>query len=474
MDIAVLTTEVYTLPPLNAQAGEAMAIETSQSQSFMSLPNRRTQSRREIDKRLLRRDRELDAARRISEALFEHLTADELATKALQTALKIVGAENGSILLADRETRQLVFRHSIGPNPVKTGTAIPWDQGIAGEVFHSGKPVVIQNVKADPHHFAGIDQLTGYQTRDLIAIPLKRWEGEQIGVLEVLNKRDGVLDEEDVAVLAIVSAIAAASIEQARLFQEAKLAEVARIVGNIGHDIKNLLMPVVCGTGLLESEIKDLLGSNTELPPEKARESFALCSEVIGMVRSSTQRIQDHVKQIADCVKGLSAPPEFAPCQLSRVMESVFETLRWMASQKQVELRSEKLDQLPAIMADERRLFNAFYNLVNNAIPEVPAGGSVTVTGQRSPGGDQILLSVADTGRGMTPEVRDSLFTSKAKSSKAGGTGLGTKIVKDVVDAHAGTISVQSTLGVGTTFTISIPYRAAGNPITPTSKPSPN
>jgi signal transduction histidine kinase len=291
----------------------------------------------------------------------------------------------------------------------------------------------------------------------MIALPLKRWEGEQIGVLEVLNKRDGVLDEEDVAMLSIVSAIAAASIEQARLYQEAKLAEVARIVGNIGHDIKNLLMPVVCGTGLLETEIKDLISATKALPPEKTRESFTLCSEVIGMVRSSTQRIQDHVKQIADCVKGLSSPPEFALCKIPKVVESVFETLRWIATQKQVALCSEKLDLLPDIMADERRLFNAFYNLVNNAIPEVAVGGSVTITGHFEPDHQRVRLSVIDTGRGMPPEIRDSLFTSRAKSGKAGGTGLGTKIVKDVVDAHAGTIHVDSTVGVGTTFTLVLP-----------------
>lgn len=434
-----------------------MTIEPTLNQPFIPFPNRRMQARREDDLRFLRRDRELDAARRISEALFEHLTTDELAEKALQIALEVVGAENGSILLADLETRRLVFRHAIGPNPVKPGTAIPWDEGIAGEVFHSGKPVVISNVKTDPHHFEGIDRLTGYQTRDMIAIPLKRWEGQQIGVLEVLNKRDGVLDEDDMAILVIVSAITAAAIEQARLHQEAKLADVARIVGDIGHDIKNLLMPVICGTGLLESEIKDLLACASELPPDKTRESFALCSEVIDMVRGSTQRIQDHVKQIADCVKGLSAPPEFTPCQLPRIVESVFETLRWLAAKKDVALRSESLDRLPAIRADERRLFNAFYNLVNNALPEVPAGGSVTISGQLEADGRRVRIIVADTGRGMPPEIRDSLFTLRAKSSKTGGTGLGTKIVKDVVDAHGGTISVESEPGKGTSFFLSLP-----------------
>jgi len=68
-------------------------------------------------------------------------------------------------------------------------------------------------------------------------------------------------------------------------------------------------------------------------------------------------------------------------------------------------------------------------------------------------------ITVADTGKGMPPEIRDTLFTPVAKSSKRGGTGLGTKIVKDVVDAHNGKISVESQLGIGTTFHIYLPLR---------------
>jgi signal transduction histidine kinase len=419
--------------------------------------DRRRAVRRDEDRRLQRRAREIEAARRVSEALFEHLTPDELVGKALRTALEVVNAESGSILLADRESRQLVFRHSLGVSRVKVGTAIPWDQGIAGDVFHSGQPVVIANVKADRRHFPGIDEQTGTSTRDMIVLPLKRWQGEPIGVLTCLNKRAGRLDDDDVALLAIVSAITATAIEQARLHQEAKLAEVARLLGDIGHDIKNLLMPVVCGTGLLEGEVKELLASHTALTFDKAKASFQLCTEVIGMVRTSTQRILDHVKQIADCVKGLSAEPEFAPGSVRRVVESVFETVRWLATDNGIALKTEGLETLPAIRMDERRLFNAFYNLVNNALAEVPAGGSITVAGKHDPVRQCVWLRVVDTGCGMPPDVRDSLFTAQAKSRKAGGTGLGTKIVKDVIDVHGGAITVDSTLGVGTTFTLVLP-----------------
>lgn len=426
---------------------------------------RRAVQRREDDQRRARKDRELEAARRISEALFEHLTPDELVARALRTALDVVQAESGSILLADPASQQLIFHHSIGDSPVKAGIAIPWDKGIAGSVFQSGEPLVIRNVKLDPRHLPVIDELTAHTTHDLVAIALKRWEGDPIGVLEVLNKRGGLLNEDDVAILSIISAITASSIEQARLHQEAKLAEVVRLLGDISHDIKNLLMPVVCGAGLMQGELKDLLEDSLKRGDKQAKESFDRCNEVVRMVENSTRRIQDRVKQIADCVKGLSTSPEFAPCRLDKVVNEVRETLKWWADQNEVSIQTSGIEQTPVIMADERRLFNAVYNLINNAITEVPAGGKVTIAAKEEPVGVGLHITVADTGKGMPPEIRDALFTPGAKSSKRGGTGLGTKIVKDVVDAHHGKITVESQLGVGTTFHIYLPLRPPVSPV---------
>ena len=150
---------------------------------------------------------------------------------------------------------------------------------------------------------------------------------------------------------------------------------------------------------------------------------------------------------------------ETGPCRLSRIVKEVIETLDWCADQKGVAIQTSGLDQVPELVADERRLFNALYNLINNAIPEVPRGGQITIAAKEEPVGVSLHITVADTGKGMPPEIRDTLFTPVAKSSKRGGTGLGTKIVKDVVDAHNGKISVESQLGIGTTFHIYLPLR---------------
>lgn len=243
----------------------------------------------------------------------------------------------------------------------------------------------------------------------------------------------------------------------AQLLEEAKIAEVARVLGGIAHDIKNMLMPIQTGVELLESDLKDHFGALPAAEAKKAASSQEIVREVIAMVWKNSRRIQERVREIADAVKGRTSSPQFKPCDLKKVVGDVVDSLKLFANENGVRLTAEGLDALPPIEADERRLFNALYNLVNNAIPEVPKGGSVTVRGVAE--GDWIEMAVADTGRGMRPEVRDSLFTPRAVSSKAGGTGLGTKIIKDVVDVHGGTIRVESEVGQGTTFRMRLPVK---------------
>ncbi len=244
----------------------------------------------------------------------------------------------------------------------------------------------------------------------------------------------------------------------ARFLEEVKLAEVTRVLGDIGHDIKNMLMPVLSGADLLKDELDEQFSPLITKKVKGAETSYANSLDLIHMIDTNARRIQDRVREIADAVKGVTSPPHFTPCRIRDIVDGVLDTLRTYAEEKGIILQTNGLDALPVIDADERRLFNAFYNLINNAIPEVPRGGSVTVSGYPGPRPDTVELAVADTGRGMPPEVRERLFTSQAISTKKDGTGLGTKIVKDVIHLHHGHIFVESEEGRGTTIRFTLPF----------------
>jgi len=406
---------------------------------------------------LLHYKTQLEAVERISQALFQSIDLDELVETTLHIALEEVGAEAGSILLADPEKEELIFQYSIGDKPVPRGTGIAWDKGISGAVFQSGQARISNQVNQDTTHLHSIDQTTGFITHDMITVPLRRWQGEPIGVLNALNKREAPFTNHDLSLLTIISAFAALAIQQAKQFEDAKKAEVVTLLGDIGHDLKNLLTPVCAGMELLRGEVNELFGGMSPTELSEKHVSKDICDEAGEMAQNAIRRLNDRVQEMADCVKGLSAPPNFKPCAVWLVILEVFKTLQVLARDKQIALRTEGLESLPEFLADERRLYNAFYNLINNAIPETPPGGSITVRGHLDQDSGGIALAVADTGRGMAPEIRDRLFSARAVSTKKGGTGLGTKIVKDVVDAHKGKIWVESEPGMGTTFHLQFP-----------------
>lgn len=242
-----------------------------------------------------------------------------------------------------------------------------------------------------------------------------------------------------------------------QLLKETRLAEVTRALGDVAHDMKNMLMPVLSGATLIEEELREHFTNLPHRSPTETEATKNFAAEALSVVISNTRRLHNRVREIANTVKGSLTPPHFVHCRISEIVKNVIDSLHLCAREKGLTLETRELDSLPRIQADENRLFNALYNLVNNAIPETPPGGTITIAGESMTDSPAIKLTITDTGYGMLPEVRDSLFTEKAISRKAGGTGLGTKIVKDAIDDHGGTISVHSQQGVGTTFLITLP-----------------
>lgn len=130
------------------------------------------------------------------------------------------------------------------------------------------------------------------------------------------------------------------------------------------------------------------------------------------------------------------------------------------AQQRQVRLALHAPADLPAIQVDPERMIQVFNNLVSNALRYTPAGGTITLAAQRA--GDQMLLSVADTGKGIAPEHLPLLFdrfyrADPARQEEDGASGLGLAIARSIVEAHGGSLSAASAgLGQGATFTIKL------------------
>ncbi|HOM82807.1 MAG: GAF domain-containing sensor histidine kinase [Armatimonadetes bacterium] len=429
---------------------------------------------------LAERQRQIDAVHRISQALYTKTKLDDLLRETLQVSLETLDANSGSLYTHDPEKHELVFAYVIAEPEVAavlTGRRMPDTQGIAGEVFQSGIPKITDDVAKEARHYREVDRESGYVTRNMITVPLKAAEGKPIGVMQVLNKASGVFSKQDLEVLTILGQQAATAIENARLHEEARLAEVVKLMGDISHDIKNMITPVVTCSQTLELLFQQLFMDLDQIYARHEKEHPELIQEVqqavdflrsfypeaIEMFNDGAIATQERVREIADCVKGIIAQPRFELVDVNDVVARVIKPLSLVAEKAGVALTHER-GEVALTLVDQKQLYNAVYNLVNNAIPETPAGGSVTIRTYDGPEGEfpdggYVMIEVADTGRGMPEEVRKRLFTEDAVSTKPGGTGLGTKIVKNVVDVHQGRISVESELGKGTRFYMRLPIR---------------
>jgi signal transduction histidine kinase len=153
----------------------------------------------------------------------------------------------------------------------------------------------------------------------------------------------------------------------------------------------------------------------------------------------------------------------YEPTDLNEVVRGVCRVLAVVAHQHGITLEATT-GAVPVSLMDSRRMYNAIYNLTNNALGATPDGGRVTVhtaccAEGAFPDGRYVEVRVQDTGCGMPPEVVEKLFTGRVRSTKPGGTGLGTRVVKNVVDAHGGRLHVTSVQDEGTTIGIRVPLR---------------
>ena len=142
---------------------------------------------------------------------------------------------------------------------------------------------------------------------------------------------------------------------------------------------------------------------------------------------------------------------------LDQLIGQVIESVRDSLASRKIEVVIDN-DIHDPILLDQERILRVLINLVDNARKAMGRGGTLTITARRQESFAKV--SVVDTGEGMTKGTRERIFEPFYSSSKDGGTGLGMVIVKNVVEAHRGTLEVESEEGRGTTVTITLPLRS--------------
>ncbi|MDB5351602.1 MAG: signal transduction histidine kinase [Planctomycetota bacterium] len=217
--------------------------------------------------------------------------------------------------------------------------------------------------------------------------------------------------------------------------------EIAQLAGGLAHEIRNPLSTMQLNLELLA---EDFRGSEIQ------RDRRVL--QKIERVRKESQRLQNILEDFLRFVRVQEL--RLQPADLNEVVDVLRDFQEGQASAQGVVIRTHYAENLPPVSLEVELFKQALLNLTLNALHAMPDGGELILATRRE--GDQAVLEVTDTGCGIPPDVQSRVFDA-FYSTRPGGNGLGLPTVRRIVEAHGGTISLESEIGKGTKFTLRLP-----------------
>jgi signal transduction histidine kinase len=408
---------------------------------------------------------------------------DRLLNEVLQLCVEAVGASGGTIYVHEPGTQRLRFQHVLPEDvadrlPVKD---IPEEYGTAGQAFQS-RQTVIKEFPPKPE-LSDFEQATGVVLRNMIAVPLQMEDETPIGVVQLLNKNEGIFNETDAAVLETVAAVSAMAYVNSRLLEEEARSSSLLGMGKVSHDIGNLAASLYANLSFSELAMD---GLKEHLKDVQTDDSVGMYVESLdGMfsdIQKSVDRIVGYSRLISDLSAGRSLRPNMIVAPLAETIQTSAAYLESDGRKNHVAIRYQIQEDAPPLWHDELYLFRIVQNLVGNAIkavketiPEdwrakVENDDEDTILGEVTVRyffrGNQHVVEVQDTGPGMPPQTAERILKGTARSQwdKGGGSGWGTKIVLELASTHKAKVEIDSELGVGTTFRVVFPHISEPQP----------
>jgi two-component system NtrC family sensor kinase len=235
----------------------------------------------------------------------------------------------------------------------------------------------------------------------------------------------------------------------AEIEHTSKLASIGRLAAGVAHEINNPLAIISAKTGL----VMDLLDLSEDFKyKEKIASEIRGTSDAVERCKVITHRLLGFARRMDVSLESIN---------INNLMREVLSFLDQEALYRGIHVDLNLGDSLPVIESDRGQLQQIFLNLVNNAIDAIGKDGKVTITTKKHDK-NSIQVDVIDNGKGMTPEIMNHIFepffTTKDSGEKKG-TGLGLFITYGLAKKLGGHISVRSSVGVGSTFTVILPTK---------------
>ena len=434
--------------------------------NFNQMADQLQESHATLEQRVVDRTRELTETLEQQTATAEILRVISQSPTDVQPVLDVVaeaarrfcGATDAVIVLRDGDD---VFG-AANAGPLRSAVRHPLNRAsIAGRALSDGVTVHIPDYgQLDPAEYAqGIELSQRLGFRAAVAAPMLR-EDVTIGTVLLLRVEAGEFTARQIELVETFAAQAVIAISNVRLFTEiqekSRQLEVAsqhksQFLANMSHELRTPLNAIIGYTEMMADGLYGKVGEKAAGVLERVQNNGR---HLLGLINDVLDLSKIEAGQLVLTVE---------PYSVTDMVATVLSATESLARTKGIALGSAVAPGLPTGTGDARRLTQVLLNLVGNAI-KFTDRGSVEVRAMQA--GDRFELSVVDSGLGIAPADQARVFeefqqVDNTSTRKKGGTGLGLSISRKIVELHGGRISVESEVGKGSTFKVSVPINVA-------------
>jgi signal transduction histidine kinase/CheY-like chemotaxis protein len=453
--------EVRTGDELEVMADQFNSMAAQLQHSYANLEQKVEERTRELSQAI----EQLKALAEVSRAVSSTLDLQLVLTSIVSHAVQLSNTDAGAIYEYDEPTEEFHLRagHRMEEELVEALRAnrIRFGQGTVGRAAATRAPVQFANILDEQEYGASrvrpLLRELGY--RSVLAVPLLR-EGRVIGGLSVYRREAGSFSTEVVNLLQTFATQSVLAIQNARLFREIEdksqqLEAASRykseFLANMSHELRTPLNAIIGYSEMLQEEAEDL-GQETFIPDLQkihgaGKHLMSLINTVLDLSKIEAGKMDLYLENF-----------EVVP-----MVQEVVATVKPLVEKNDNTLQVHCADALGAMQADLTKIRQILFNLLSNACKFTERGTiTLLVDRARMNSEDCINFRVSDTGIGMSPEQTSKLFQAFTQADtstmrKYGGTGLGLAISQKFCQMMGGEITVESSPGQGSTFTIRLP-----------------
>jgi signal transduction histidine kinase len=403
---------------------------------------------------LEQRHRQLHRLVELSVTLNSTLDLDTLLQLITATATELLECEAASILLYDEKNPRLYFAAATGSDPAQLAEIpVPIETSLAGAIFRTNQHIILNDAQQDPRHYSLVSDHVNFKVKSLLGVPMPI-KDRTVGVLEAINKHNGVFDERDARLLSVTAAHAAIAINNARLLhttQQAleKVKESDELKSNFlslaSHELRTPLGIIMGYSTLLNEDAKGELSDHAHQVLTAARQMRSILDEMnnLAMLKSDKMILKPQKVVIED------------------VLAYACEGIKDIASTRKQNLVYAFSQEPLVVNVDIDKTAMAFVNILGNAIRFSSEGSDITIGVTRD--GNRALSWVQDRGIGIPVDKLQKIFEEfyqiePPNTRHYGGLGIGLTIAKGLIEAQSGKIWAESEgANMGSTFKVLLP-----------------